>query len=109
MPVSGRSIETTKEGAARKHLFRRGWKLVGDAYGNIYYSFSTATTTPVNNHLLNIDCGAIVDANPGRSFRFGVTKIVFILLIMAGSKILDFELKSESDSMILWALRHMNR
>ena len=112
MPVSGRSIETTKEGAARKHLFRRVWKLVGNANGNIFCSVSTfinLVSTVINLDHLNGDSGAIVDSDPGRSFRFGVTYIVGIPptkltpLIMAGNKI-----KSESDFMILLLHTYMS-
>ena len=89
LPVSGRSIETTKKGAARKHLFRRVWKLVRNANGNIFCSVSTfinLVSTVINLDHLNGDSGAIVDSDPGRSFRFGVTKsvgtLIFSLIII---------------------------
>ena len=66
----------TKEGAARKSLVAGGWKLVRDEDINISSSLCTAVASVENLNRLHGDCSAIVNANPGRRFPFGVTQFV---------------------------------
>ena len=58
----------SEEGATRKHLATRSWKLVRNVDINIFSPVSTAVDSVENLYSLDSDCFAIVDGNPWCSF-----------------------------------------
>ena len=64
-----------KEGATRKHLAARSWKLVCDADVNISSSEPTACATVEKLNPLDGDRCAEVDGNPGCRFALCVAKV----------------------------------
>ena len=61
-----------KEGATRKHLIARSWKLVCNPDVNVPSSPPTATPSVEYLNSLDDDSGAIVDGNPGFFVMFCV-------------------------------------
>ena len=55
-----------KEGATRKDLAVRGWKLVGNADIDISSPISTTSTSVENLDPLDGNPGAVVNGNPGK-------------------------------------------
>ena len=72
LPIRARSNKTAKEGAARKHLAARSWKLIRNTDINISSSTSTALTSVENLHPLDADSGAVVNGKPGFGLMLGM-------------------------------------
>ena len=68
LSIGGRSSKMAKEGAARKHLIARSWKLVRNADVNISSSSSRAIISVENLNPFNNDSCAVVNGDPGCSF-----------------------------------------
>ena len=68
LSIGGRSSKMAKEGAARKHLIARSWKLVRNADVNISSSISTAVYSVEYLNPFNNDSCAVVNGDPGCSF-----------------------------------------
>ena len=66
-PISARSSKITKEGAARKHLIARSWKLIRNADVDISRSISTAVCSVKYINPFNHDSCAVVNGDPGCS------------------------------------------
>ena len=67
LSIGGRSSKMAKEGAARKHLIARSWKLVRNADVNILSSLSTAVYSVEYVNPFNADSCAVVNGDPGCS------------------------------------------
>ena len=72
LSIGGRSSKMAKEGAARKHLIARSWKLVRNADVNISSSISTAVSSVDYLNPFDNDSSAIVNGDPGCSVVFCV-------------------------------------
>ena len=73
----------SEEGATRKHLATRRWKLVRNADINIFSSVSTAVDSVENLYSLDSDCFAIVDGNPWCTFIVCVAHVYSMSIIRA--------------------------